>query len=52
MSKLLRVLTGLRAADRVEGGVARRIRRFDGWLDRASGLDADAADYDHTETVK
>ena len=52
MSKLLRVLTGLRAADRVEGGVARRIRRFDGWLDRASGRDADAADYDHTETVK
>jgi len=52
MSKLSRVLTGLRAADRVEGGVARRIRRFDGWLDRASGRGADAADYDHTETVK
>ena len=52
MSKLLRVLTGLRAADRVEGGVARRIRRFDGWLDRASARDADAANYDHTETVK
>ena len=52
MSKLSRVLTGMRAADRVGGGVARRIRRFDGWLDRASGRDADAADYDHTETVK
>jgi len=52
MSKLSRVLTGLRAADRVEGGVARRIRRFDGWLDRASGPDVGAGDYDHTETVK
>ena len=52
MSKLLRVLTALREADRVGGGIARRIRRFDGWLDRASERDADAADYDHTETVK
>ena len=52
MSKLSRVLTGMRAADRVGGGVARRIRRFDGWLDRASAQDADAQGYDHTETVK
>ena len=52
MTKILRVLNGLRAADRVEGGVARRIRHFDGWLDRASARDANAAGYDHTETVK
>ena len=52
MSKLLRVLTGLRAADRVGGGVARRIRRFDGWLDRASERDAGETGYDHTETVR
>ena len=52
MGKLLRVLSGLRAADRVGGGVAGRMRRFDGWLDRASARDADAQGYDHTETVK
>ena len=52
MSKLSRVLTGLRAADRVEGGVARRIRRLDGWLDRAAAQDAEAEGYDHTATVK
>ena len=52
MSKLLRVLTGLRSADRVGGGVARRIRRFDGWLDRASERDAGETGYDHTETVR
>ena len=52
MSKLLRVLTGLRAANRTGGGVARRIRRFDGWLDRASTRDDGAAGYDHTETVR
>ena len=53
MSKLLRVLTGLREADRVGGGIARRIRRFDGWLDRASERNVDEATvYDHTETVK
>jgi hypothetical protein len=52
MNKLFRVLTGLRSADRVGGGVARRIQRFDGWLDRASARDGDAAGYDHTETVK
>ena len=52
MPRLLRVLTGLRAANRTGGGVARRIRRFDGWLDRASARDDGAAGYDHTETVK
>ena len=52
MSKLLRVFTGLRAANRTGGGVARRIRRFDGWLDRASTRDDGAAGYDHTETVR
>ena len=52
MGELSRILTGLRAADRVGGGVARRIRRFNGWLDRASARDADAEGYDHTETVK
>ncbi len=52
MSKLLRVLTGLRAANRTGGGVARRIRRFDGWLDRASERDAGETGYDHTETVR
>ena len=52
MSKLLRVLTGLRAANRVGGGVARRIRHFDGWTDRASERDSGATGYDHTETVK
>ena len=52
MSKLLRVLTGLRAADRVGGGVARRIRRLDGWLDRGAAQDAEAEGYDHTATVK
>ena len=52
MSKLVRVLTGLRAADRVGGGIAHRIRRFDGWLDRASAQDGGAAGYDHAETVK
>ncbi len=52
MSKLLRVLTGLRAANRTGGGVARRIRRFDGWLERASTRDDGAAGYDHTETVR
>ena len=52
MGKLTRVLTGLRAADRTGGGVARRMRRFDGWLDRASARNADEKGYDHTETVK
>jgi len=52
VSKLLRVLTGLRAADRVGGGVARRVRRFDGWLDRASERDGGGGDYDHAETVR
>ena len=52
MGELSRILTGLRAADRVGGGVARRIRRFNGWLDRASARDTGAEGYDHTETVK
>ena len=52
MTRLLRVLTGLRAANRTGGGIARRIRHFDGWLGRASAHDDDPAGYDHTETVK
>ena len=52
MPNPLRLFRGLRTADRVGGGVARRLKRFDGWLDRASGRDAGAADYDHTDTVK
>ncbi len=52
MPKVSRVLTGLRASDRVGGGVARRIRRFDGWRDRATAPDGEGARYDHTETVK
>ena len=32
--------------------VAGRVRDFDGWLARASGTDADGADYDHAATVK
>ncbi len=52
MSKLSRVFAGLRAADRVGGGVDRRMRRFDDWLDRASVRNGGATDYDHTETVR
>lgn len=32
--------------------VNRRVRRFDGWMDRALGKDGDSADYDHAGTVK
>ena len=52
MPNPLRMFRGMRAADRVGEGIARRAQRFDGWLDRASGRDADAAGYDHTDTVK
>ena len=52
MPNPLHLFRGLRVADRVGGGVARRLKRFDGWLDRASERDADATDYDHTDTVK
>ena len=52
MPNPLRLFRGMRAADRVGGGVARRLKRFDGWLDRASERDAGTTDYDHTDTVK
>ena len=32
--------------------VARRVQRFDGWIDRALAEEAGAPGYDHTETVK
>ena len=51
MPNPLRMFRGMKVADRVGGGIARRAQRFDGWLDRASGPDADAG-YDHTDTVK
>ena len=35
-----------------ESGVARRVRHFDGWLDRAVSEDAGAGTYDHAETVR
>ena len=40
--------------DAYEGsGVARRVRHFDGWVDRASGAGGRRpGDYDHTETVR
>ena len=33
-------------------GVERRVRHFDGWLNRASSDTADAPAYDHTDTVR
>ncbi len=32
--------------------VARRVRHFDGWIDRAAPEAGDAGEYDHAETVK
>ena len=41
---------GLKAAYR-GSNVARRVKRFDGWTDRAFSEDAGAGGYDHVETV-
>ncbi|MXZ91184.1 MAG: methyltransferase domain-containing protein [Chloroflexi bacterium] len=49
--QLRKLSNGLKAA---YGGqdVAHRVQRFNGWQDRLSRPDADAAGYDHSETVR
>ena len=49
--QLRKLSRGLKAAYR-GSDVHRRVKRFDGWMDRASAEDAGPADYDHAETVR
>ena len=49
--QLRKLYGGLKDAYRGED-VTSRVRRFDGWIHRASAEDAGATDYDHAETVK
>ena len=50
--QLRKLSSGLKAAYR-GSDVPRRVRHFDGWLDRASARDADTGEgYDHVETVR
>ena len=49
--QLRKLSSGLKAAYRGHD-VAHRVQRFNGWSDRISGPNADAAGYDHSETVR
>ncbi|MCY3809926.1 MAG: class I SAM-dependent methyltransferase [Gemmatimonadetes bacterium] len=49
--RLVELAKALRNAHR-GSGVARRVRHFDGWLDRAVSEGAGAGTYDHAETVR
>ena len=49
--QLRKLSQGLKVAYR-ESDVPRRVKLFDGWMDRARTEDAGPAGYDHTETVK
>ena len=48
--QLHKLSNGLKAAYR-GSDIARRVQRFDGWIDRASAEEAEATGYYHTETV-
>ena len=48
--QLRKLSNGLKAAYR-GSDIARRVQRFDGWVDRASAEESDATSYYHTETV-
>ena len=49
--QLQKLSNGLKAAYR-GSDVRRRVNHLDSWMNRASGRDANSADYDHTETVR
>ena len=49
--QLRKLSTGLKAAFRGSDAQG-RVKRLDGWMDRAQAEDAGPSDYDHTETVR
>jgi len=51
LAKLRDLYRGLHVAHRGTD-VARRVQRFDGWVDRTSAVETGGRGYDHTETVE